>query len=299
MAKKEELIVRILKSPTLKHMDEEGLLHNFEGVISALTKLDCTTNEIFYIVSSWLGIVEYKEETLKENIRDLLLFGFDKIAVKRMAKDNSHVLTDGIEVFKTALNNFGFLGVNKPEFLKMAKDDCSIVKFTLETLLDKRLDIMSLGFSSEEFLTMIKIDSSTLVVSLPTIEAHMDNLRGFDYKEEEIRHIIIYSSGILTRSLDTIHDKLTALGEIGLLRLIAENPMRLRQSANLTRAKAYYLTSHDIPPSSPSGINYLFASSEQFRRLFGVTNQGVEALYALERELQEKRIRLARQGGEE
>lgn len=292
MRKKEDIIARILKCPSLKHMDEEDILKNFEGLIELLIKIDAKGDEIFYIICGWMEILTYPTEVLKKNIDDLIKFGFDKAAIKRMAKDDSHSLVAGIETFETALNNFRALGVTKEEFLKMAKNTFDITKYTFQELIDKRADFMSLNFTEKDFKTMVTLDASILTVRMSTVEAHMKNLGEYDYSEEEIRTIIVGFPNTVLRDIDTIREKLDAVSEIGIKHAYVASPNRLRQSAHLTRAKAQYLTNHYISLTSQTGINYIFSCSEKFKRAFGVDNRGVEALYDLELELKEKRLRL-------
>lgn len=292
MAKKDDIIQRILGSPALKDMDPLEILAAFEKLIKVLRTIDATDQEMFYIIDKKKSILKWSIDEIQKNIGDMIRFGYPKIAIRRMLKDAPDVASFPIKKFEDSLIVFSAFGLTKEEFLRVTKDNTKLLDYTLDDLLDKRRDIMSLGFSEDDFKTMLINDSRFLKVTIPTIVAHMDNFRSFDYTEEEIRKIMTTVPGITSRSVDTIHERVEVIQSLGIRHVYVDTPNRLRQSAHLTRAKAAYLINNDVFPKSPTGINYLFASSKDFKAIFGVDHKGVEALYDLQKELREKRLQM-------
>ncbi|HBA37316.1 MAG TPA: hypothetical protein DCY94_01205 [Firmicutes bacterium] len=289
MPKKEEITKKILNSPALEDMESLSIIAAFEELLRVLAKFDFTDSEMFYVIDRKKGILKYSYLGIEKNLTDMIEFGYDNSAIRRMVKDKPEVLSFPIEKIYASAGVFGLCGFSKTEFLTISKRNSDVFEWTLDDLHDWKIDFEGLGFTEEDFKTTILNDSKTLTVTIGRIIECMDIFREFDYSEQEIRHIIVTFPSVISRSLEQTREKLRVVSLLGIKDAYTESPERLRQSAHLTSAKAAYLIEHDEFLKTTRGKNLLFASSGRLKRFFGIDNKGIEALYNLRLDLNEKR----------
>lgn len=136
-------------------------------------------------------------------------------------------------------------------------------------------EIIKLGINEENLKQMISSTPSILTMDKNIFAYIMNLLLLFDMSEEDMLNVITEYSAIFTLSIDNILSKLRVARDYNLIWYIIKNPKNLIQSAELTEARAEYLSTYYYY-NEEEFARYVFSAEENFIRMFNVDNDYVK-----------------------
>ena len=144
----------------------------------------------------------------------------------------------------------------------------SLLGITTEGILDRFEFFIQLGYTKEEFIKMSASLPALYNYSTDKITSRVRELLEFGYTKEEVIIISKVFPAIFSFSSESLSLKLDYYKFLNIERSFIKAPKNLIQSIELSYARYEFFKQ-----------NNMFMGSEQFKQLYGITNEEIIRMY--------------------
>ena len=205
----------ILSAYPVRNYTESTLLYTMKNLVNFLHRNGISNNSIIYITTTTPNIIFMSIENIKERIKDLFNYGFNKVEVFQMIESYPYIL----EMSNQRINNkyqlfleIGFqeddineLLVKKPELLNR---DPSSIKKRVQSLID-------FGYTKNSIVTILRSVPDLIDMNQHTLNKKIEEYSDFGFTNDEIIQITSYLPELYIYNKEDIDIKTKKLTENG------------------------------------------------------------------------------------
>jgi len=304
MSLKEEILKSALASKVLKGESKEDIEARLESLLRLFERLNLLENQIKYIFKRYAVILTYEIGVAENAVADMQTLGFTAEQINTMIKCYAPVLKMTLDDFLRLYGFFSEIDFEEEDFRCIISNNARLLEksaneigeainsfFKIPIYRRAGLPPLYVEFTKDEIYSMICASPGILTIPYEQMQGQFQMFFEVGFTPEEMHHIFFLAPEILLNKISKNQEKIEYYRDIEVLQGIYDQPTRMRQSLELSRARAHYLKGHNVYLETISGINMLFEKSNYYKSIYGVTNSDVAHLYEVQMELEAKRAK--------